>query len=122
MNSASIRIVDVPDLADAMPLSSACKGHTSDSTRTLIGRILDFMSAASHRVAGSIKTQRKSKALKLCESISLGEKRFLAIVQIDEERILIGGSASSVALLTRLAEKEQFSSVLLERSQAMDSA
>ena len=41
----------------------------------------------------------------MCESVSLGEKRFVAVVQVDGERFLIGGAAGSVAMLTKLAGK-----------------
>ena len=34
--------------------------------------------------------------------LSLGEKRFVAIVQVDGEQFLLGGSATQVALLAKL--------------------
>jgi len=110
MSRSTIRILDVPpEIA-------------FDAPGTLLERILHWAAAAGRHVAGSLKTQRNAKAMRLCETISLGDKRFLAIVEVDEERILIGGSASSVALLTRLPEKQPFAAVLLERSQPMHSA
>src|SRR6266705_2698037 len=48
--------------------------------------------------------QPTRKNLRVCESVLLGEKRFVAVVQVDKERFLIGGSSSSVSLLTRLPE------------------
>jgi flagellar biogenesis protein FliO len=50
----------------------------------------------------TVKQARKN--LKVCENVSLGEKRFVAVIQVDDERFLIGGSSSSVSLLTRLPE------------------
>ena len=55
----------------------------------------------------TVKQARKN--LKVCENVSLGEKRFVAVIQVDEERFLIGGSSSSVSLLTRLQEQKTFS-------------
>jgi flagellar biogenesis protein FliO len=52
----------------------------------------------------SVKQARKN--LKVCENVSLGEKRFVAVIQVDDERFLIGGSSSSVSLLTRLQESK----------------
>jgi len=108
MSSSTIRILDVPQIAETAPPVPAHPAHES---------ILSRVAAALRNLSGTLKTQRNAKALRLCETISLGEKRFLAIVQVDQERILIGGSASTVAMLTRLPEKQSFATVLLERSQ-----
>lgn len=43
-----------------------------------------------------------NKQLHVCESVSLGEKRFVAVVQIDGQKFLIGGGASGVSLLSEL--------------------
>jgi hypothetical protein len=40
--------------------------------------------------------------LRVTETISLGEKRFVSVVHVDGQRFLIGGSASNVALLMQL--------------------
>lgn len=109
MSSSTLRILDVPQVAGPLPM------------RLPRENLLRRFAAAFRNLAGTLKTQRNAKALRLCETISLGEKRFLAIVQVDEERILIGGSASTVALLTRLPEKQPFAAVLMER-QATHSA
>jgi len=108
MSSSTIRILDVPGTAEVRHLLPTHSAHEN---------ILSRVAAALRNLAGTLKTQRNAKALRLCETISLGEKRFLAIVQVDQERILIGGSASTVAMLTRLPEKQSFATVLLERSQ-----
>jgi len=46
----------------------------------------------------------KKKHLRVCENVSLGDKRFVALVQVDEQRFLIGGGVNSVAMLARLSE------------------
>jgi hypothetical protein len=43
-----------------------------------------------------------AKQLRVSETISLGEKRFVALVDIDGQKFLIGGGASGVSLLTSL--------------------
>lgn len=58
------------------------------------------------------KAQHARKNLRVCESVSLGEKRFVAVVQVDGERFLIGGSPSSVAMLTRLQQFKAFADTL----------
>lgn len=60
-------------------------------------------------IAQRARAQQARKNLRVCESVSLGEKRFVAVVQVDEQRFLIGGSSSSVSMLTRLPEAKTFS-------------
>jgi flagellar biogenesis protein FliO len=59
-----------------------------------------------------VKVQHARKTLRVCESVSLGDKRFVALVQVDDERFLIGGSSGSVSLLSRLPEAKTFAVVL----------
>ncbi len=42
------------------------------------------------------------KQLRVSESLSLGEKRFVAILHVEGRKLLIGGGASGVSLLTTL--------------------
>jgi flagellar biogenesis protein FliO len=46
------------------------------------------------------------RQLRLCETLALGERRFLAVIECERQKFLIGGSGSSVALLTQLAGPE----------------
>ena len=62
----------------------------------------------THRV----KVRQAHKSLRVCENVSLGDKRFVAVVQVDDERFLIGGSAGSVSLLSRLQEAKTFAAAL----------
>lgn len=63
------------------------------------------------------QTQQRNKRLRVSETVSLGEKRFLAVVQIDREQFLVGGSSSSVCMLTRLASPTSFAEVLQQREE-----
>lgn len=58
-----------------------------------------------------LKSQQGRKRLRVCESVSLGEKRFVAVIQIDGEQFLVGGSSSSVATLAHLERPREFSDV-----------
>jgi flagellar biogenesis protein FliO len=51
-----------------------------------------------------ILTSRKVRRLRVCESLSLGERRFLAVVEFDHQEFLVGGSGNSLELLARLHE------------------
>lgn len=47
-----------------------------------------------------------TRQLRLCETLALGERRFLAVIECERQKFLIGGSGSSVALLAQLAGPE----------------
>jgi hypothetical protein len=47
-------------------------------------------------------TLRATRQLRVSETVSLGEKRFVAILHVEDRKFLIGGGASNVALLTQL--------------------
>src|SRR5262249_17018946 len=61
--------------------------------------------ASFFRSIGVCGTER---SLRLCESLSLGEKRFLAVVQCGKERFLVGVTNQSVALLRELEAAPRF--------------
>jgi flagellar biogenesis protein FliO len=48
--------------------------------------------------------RRAPKRLRLCESLPLGERRFVAVVEFDAARFLVGGTGSSLVLLSRLPD------------------
>jgi hypothetical protein len=48
--------------------------------------------------------RRAPRRLRLCESLPLGERRFVAVVEFEAERFLVGGTPSSMVLLSRLAD------------------
>ena len=58
--------------------------------------------------------QTRSRRLQVQETVQLGEKRFVAILRVDGEQFLIGGSAAAISLLASLKPETapSFSSVL----------
>jgi len=50
----------------------------------------------------SVKRRRN---IHLCESLSLGDKRFLAVVLVEQQKFLVGGAGNSVALLAKLPSR-----------------
>lgn len=55
--------------------------------------------------------------LKLENSISLGQKRFAAVIEVQGMRFLVGGGASNVELLARL-DNDAFFANVLDRTKA----
>jgi flagellar biogenesis protein FliO len=52
-------------------------------------------------------SRRPPKCLRLCESLALGERRFVAVVEFEKERFLLGGTPSSLVLLSRLGDSDK---------------
>jgi flagellar biogenesis protein FliO len=49
-----------------------------------------------------VSVRRRERSLRVCETVSLGDKRFVAVLQFERQRFLIGITAQSVSLLHRL--------------------
>jgi hypothetical protein len=73
------------------------------------------------RLSNGVLSAHSSRRLKVLETVSLGEKRFVSILHIDGEEFLLGGSASSVVVLAKLdrpvSATEPFGSVLSREDQ-----
>lgn len=48
--------------------------------------------------------RRSVRKLRLCETLALGEKRFVAVVQFEQMRYLLGGTGASITLLSQLSD------------------
>ena len=76
---------------------------TNPLASTALARISALLSA---RLGAIWRSQKKRKALSIRETASLGERRFVAVIQFERQRFLIGASPSSVTLLTQLPDDE----------------
>jgi flagellar biogenesis protein FliO len=45
------------------------------------------------------------RALRVCETLPLGDRRFLMVVQFEQRRFLVGATNHSISLLERLDER-----------------
>lgn len=100
--------------AEILPVASSEIDSSKAPNQTMAGLqplAKQFLSSINW-VLKRIKVQPARKTLRLCENLSLGEKRFVAVIQVESERFLIGGAAGSVSLLTRLQEGPSFSESL----------
>ena len=80
--------------------------------------MVNFMSAEAVRASGRefrgsfgglwelvLRLSRRApRRLRLCESLPLGDRRFVAVVEFDQARFLVGGTPSSLVLLARLGD------------------
>lgn len=53
------------------------------------------------------RARRSHRSLQVKESAGLGERRFVAVVQFERQRFLVGGGPGSVTLLAQLADGEE---------------
>jgi flagellar biogenesis protein FliO len=61
-------------------------------------------------------SRRAPRRLRLCESLPLGERRFVAVVEFGQARFLLGGTSASLVLLARLEDLENAGSLAPEAS------
>ena len=62
---------------------------------TLVSRIMAAFS--------NVNIQRRPRSLKLCETLSLGEKRLLVLVECENQRFLVAATAQNISLLQTLS-------------------
>jgi flagellar biogenesis protein FliO len=55
---------------------------------------------------GSILKSRKPRRLRVRETLSLGERRFLAVIQLDQQEFLVGGTGQTLTLMARVGPRE----------------
>ena len=67
-----------------------------------VGRMFAVLTAHAASVHRGLKQRRSARRLRLSETLSLGEKRFLAVVQFQHQEFLVGGTGNSIALLAKL--------------------
>jgi flagellar biogenesis protein FliO len=76
------------------PSAEEKAGHS----RVVGPRLLSFLT----RMVSLATAHRRERRLRLCEMLSLGEKRFVAVVEYGTERFLLAGTPQNIALLKRL--------------------
>jgi len=67
--------------------------------------VLDLLRAGLARLgsySGHRIWHRRRKRLRLCETLSLGNRGYLAVVRYQEQQFLVGGTNSSISLIAQL--------------------
>ena len=80
--------------------------------RRLVARPIELISKAWKWVCQQQVSRSNVSRLRLENSISLGQKRFAAVIEVQGMRFLVGGGPSNVELLARLDNDAGFSKVL----------
>lgn len=50
--------------------------------------------------------RKNNRSMRLCETLSLGDRRVLALVIVENEKLLVGTAGSSMTLLARFPGRE----------------
>lgn len=54
------------------------------------------------RCFAKVHIQRRERKLRLCDSLALGEKRMIAVVEFEQQRFLVAATPSNISLLQAL--------------------
>lgn len=73
-----------------------------------VGRFsaFEFVRSAFGRLSGLSRGRmwrRRPRSLRVCETLSLGNRGYLAVVSYRQQEFLVGGTTNSIALLAQLA-------------------
>jgi flagellar biogenesis protein FliO len=117
---------EVSTWKDWIPSVPSIRSQSASRLLAAIRKALGGALNQIRRVSNGALSARSSRRLRVVETVSLGEKRFVSILHIDGEEFLLGGSASSLVVLAKLdaavAAAEPFGSVLLRENQTTGQA
>jgi hypothetical protein len=111
MVEAELPQVAAPELPPGLLLpvpASAAPARNLSNSAGLLTRALNWI---RERQSARFNNRR----LNVAASVSLGDKRFVAVIQVDGLQFLVGGGATNVALLAQLNGKESFGDLLQEK-------
>jgi len=76
----------------AIPLSQSGPGHA----------LLHALWMRVREACKAVKIERRERRLRLCESLSLGDKRSIAVVEFEQKRFLVAVTSENISLLQTL--------------------
>jgi flagellar biogenesis protein FliO len=85
-------------------VNRATAARRTVSIRQRLGVLILRCFVVARNAVRSVKVSSKPKLLRLCETLPLGERRALMIVQVERRRFLIAATSQSITLLQRLEE------------------
>ena len=120
-------------IAGGRPASSRQPSYGAKAGETVLATLLakaaagwkdhawPILAATAARLWSRVESHgasQRQRTLRVVETVKMGEKRFVAIVEVQQARYLVGGGAAGVSLLARLDVAEPFSSVLHDQAAA----
>jgi|HubBroStandDraft_5_1064220.scaffolds.fasta_scaffold393917_2 hypothetical protein len=86
----------------------------SESSSLNLQQASGLLTRALNWIRSRQSARSRGKRLHVGATVSLGEKRFVAVIQVDGQQFLVGGGATNVTLLAQLNGKETFGDLLTE--------
>lgn len=96
-------------IASAIPFAESAVRHGNSVASQKLWS--DFWGRMLSRCQHILR-RRAPRRLRLCESLPLGERRFVAVIEFEHSRFLLGGTSSSLVLLARLGHAGEKTSAL----------
>src|SRR5260370_42252277 len=103
-------MASIPAQSTGMPFPVFAGPAASKTFQTTIG----LLSRAWKWIQARQVARSSTRRLKVAETVSLGEKRFVAVIQVDGLQFLLGGGPTNVTLLAQLNVTETFGGALKE--------
>jgi flagellar biogenesis protein FliO len=75
--------------------SAESKPEYAEASRSRFASFLNGLTSLA-------SARRRERRLRLCEILSLGEKRFIAVVEYGQEKFLLAGTPQNISLLKSL--------------------
>lgn len=72
------------------------------SSPAVSGSALAALWSALRSALRSVRIERRTRRLRLCETLPLGEKRLIAVVEFEQQRFLLAATAERISLLQTL--------------------
>jgi flagellar biogenesis protein FliO len=63
-----------------------------------------FLTGWIGQLFGGLSAKRKERKIELCETLSFGDRRFVALIAVEGQKFLVGGASNSISLLTSLPQ------------------
>jgi flagellar biogenesis protein FliO len=101
--------------ATANPAPAAPSSVATGKLPAAAARVLQMLGETCWRIWAAIESRRaaqKRRSLRVVETVGMGEKRFVAILQVEDQRFLVGGGSSGVSLLAKLDAAPEFAAAL----------
>ncbi len=109
----------------AVPLKAGLERGTPRILQAVRGPLSTAWNLSRAIASGWLLQPRRQRRLRVSETVSLGEKRFVSIVELDGQAFLIGGGTAGVSLLAELSptpEQRTFQETASEAWQKAETA
>jgi len=112
--SGALRTMEAPVFAPAKIPAGPQLVFPSGVSLKSLGNAGGLVSRAWRWIREQLEARSGNKRLQLAATVSLGDKRFVAVLKVDGQEFLVGGGAGNVQLLAWLDSKEPFGDLLQE--------